>query len=269
MYSKDKIIIRVNELTKEYLETKDEKILPIIKYELYKIVKLYVKKIGLEYNEYAYTTGIIIINDVVNNYFKNYNNMHGIGLTEKLISTLKKMPLRKNVYQLEDSKEEDLLIQRYSYIVDKKLKEVGSLNNFALRKLMFEKYIDIVRKLQSQNDLNKITKIADSQLFQYGLSKRRELNKIYKDYLEKGKPILIRFLALFDEDEKQNIIDYYKELVKKYFSTIESYNGNEFEKYLFNELSKLNLSRIDNHVEMYNESKRLKYKTKPRTKESK
>ena len=69
---------------------------------------------------------------------------------------------------------------------------------------------------------------------------------------------------MFDEDEKQNIIDYYKELVKKYFSTVESYNGNEFEKYVFNELSKLNLSRIDNHIEMYNESKRIKYKPKTR-----
>ena len=264
MYSKDKIIIRVNELTKEYLETNDEKILPIIKYELYKIVKSYIKKIGLEYNEYAYSTGIIIINNVVNNYFKNYNNMHGIGLTEKLISTLKKMPLRKNVYQLEDSKEEDLLIQRYSYIVDKKLKEIGSLNNFALRKLMFQKYIDIVRRLQSQNDLNKITKMADSQLFQYGLSKRREKNKIYKDYLEKGKPILIRFLVLFDKDEKQNIIEYYKDIVKKYFSTVESYNGNEFEKYVFNELSKINLSRIDDFMDIYKESRHLKYKTERR-----
>ena len=37
MCSKDEIIIRVNELTKEYLETNDENILSIIKYELYKM----------------------------------------------------------------------------------------------------------------------------------------------------------------------------------------------------------------------------------------
>ena len=133
MYIKNKyknIVSRVDDLTEKYLNTKNEGILSIIKYELYKIVKLHIEEAGLQRNEYAYSTGLLIINDVINDWIVNYEKLEEKSLANKLISTLKKMPLRKKVYHFNESvRKEDDFIQRYSYIVDKTMLNIRTLED--------------------------------------------------------------------------------------------------------------------------------------------
>ena len=76
--------------------------------------------------------------------------------------------------------------------------------------------------------------------------------------------MLENYILSHDEKEQVIIKSYCIEIVKKYFTSGHFYNGYNFEKYLFEELSKLNLSKIDGINEMYNESKRIKYKPKTR-----
>lgn len=242
------LISKIDILANEYLKTKDENLLSIIKYELYKIIKLHIKEIGLQNNEYAYSTGLIIINNVVNNWIINYDNLKEKSLAKSLISTLNKMPLRKKVYQLEDSKEDDLLIQRYSYIVDKTLNKLEPLNYELCRKLMMEKFEEIPIRLKGKNNLKSIVKISETQMFQFGISKRKEINKLYNKYYEYGKVILSKFINLYDDNVKIEINKYYNELVKKYFSLGYFFDEIDFEKYLFNELIKFN-SYINSNID--------------------
>lgn len=268
MYIKNKyknIVSRVDDLTEKYLNTKNEGILSIIKYELYKIVKLHIEETGLQRNEYAYSTGLLIINDVINDWIVNYEKLEEKSLANKLISTLKKMPLRKKVYHFNESvRKEDDFIQRYSYIVDKTMLNIRTLEDDICYELLKNKYEEIAKRLLKQENLKNITKIAPAQLFQFGLSKKREIFKTYKSYLRQAETMLENYILSHDEKEQVIIKSYCIEIVKKYFTSGHFYNGYNFEKYLFEELSKLNLSKIDGINEMYNESKRIKYKPKTR-----